>query len=168
VLPPALQLQPDSGWVAIDVHSELQILSAFAWYCTTPPHQSQVDIGSSCNWYTLRVANTERFRLILYYSFSCNPTVVWVAIDIHSKLQILSAFCFLHFYWHPVSKSSQCPKFLKLILQSCNWSSLGITIEVVTVLQLECLLGCNWILWRLAIEVLVELQLSIVELQFVW
>jgi hypothetical protein len=55
-----------------------------------------------------------------------------------------------------------------LILQSCNWSSLGITIEVVTVLQLECLLGCNWILWRLAIEVLVELQLSIVELQFVW
>jgi hypothetical protein len=38
----------------------------------------------------LRVANTECFRLILYYPFSCNQTVVRVAIDVHSELQILS------------------------------------------------------------------------------
>jgi hypothetical protein len=62
--------------VAINVHSELQILRASAWYYTTPPLQLQPDSGSSCNWYTLRVANTKRFRLILYYPFSCNPTVV--------------------------------------------------------------------------------------------
>jgi hypothetical protein len=62
--------------VAINVHSELQILRASAWYYTTPPLQLQPDSGSSCNWYTLRVANTKRFCLILYYPFSCNPIVV--------------------------------------------------------------------------------------------
>jgi hypothetical protein len=125
--------------VAIDVHSELQIPSASAWYYTTPsfatrqwfelqliytpsckywvlppdtilvlqlqpnselqliytssckywvlppdtilPIQLQPNSGSSRNWYTLRVANTKRFW-----------TVVRVAIDVHSELQILSAF----------------------------------------------------------------------------
>jgi hypothetical protein len=64
--------------VAIDVNSELQVLSASAWYCTTL--QLQPDSGSSCNRCTLRVANTECFHLILYRTFSCNPTVVQVAI----------------------------------------------------------------------------------------
>jgi hypothetical protein len=76
--------------VAIDVHSKMQILSDSAWYCTTPPLQLQPDCGPSCNWYILWVANTERFRLILYYPFSCNPTVVRVAIGTHSELQIIN------------------------------------------------------------------------------
>jgi hypothetical protein len=135
--------------VAIDIHSELQILSAYVWYYTTPSVATrqwfelqsiytfelqilsasvwycttlllQSDIGSSCNWYTLRVASTKFFRLILYpfscnpdsgsscnwytvqvantkffllilYPFSCNQIVGRVAIDIHFELQILSA-----------------------------------------------------------------------------
>jgi hypothetical protein len=64
---------------------------------TILPLQLQPDNGSSCNWYTLRVANTECFRLILYYPFSCNPTMARVAIDIHSELQILSAFVWLYY-----------------------------------------------------------------------
>jgi hypothetical protein len=132
--------------VANDVHSKLQILSASVWYCTTPsvatgqlfelqsmytpsckywvlppdtvlPLSLQPDNGSSCNrctflvantecfrlmlyysfslqpdncnWYTLRVANSKCSRLILYYPFSCNRIVVRVAIDVHSELQIL-------------------------------------------------------------------------------
>jgi hypothetical protein len=51
--------------VAIDLHSALQIMSASAWYCTTP--SVATDSGSSCNWCTLRVANTEFFCLILYW-----------------------------------------------------------------------------------------------------
>jgi hypothetical protein len=106
--------------VANDVHSELQILSASAWYCTTSlvateqlfelqsiytpsckywvlppdtviPISLQPDSGWNCNRCTFRVANTEFFRLMLNYPSSCNPTEVRVAIDIHSKLQILSA-----------------------------------------------------------------------------
>jgi hypothetical protein len=97
--------------VAIDIHSEFQILSNFAWYYTTPSLQPemytssckywvllpdivlpllfQLDSGSSCNRRTLRVANIECFRLILYYPFCCNQTVVQVAIDIHFELQVL-------------------------------------------------------------------------------
>jgi hypothetical protein len=110
---------PTMVWVAIDMHSELQVLSRFAWYYTPsvatgqwfelqliytpsckywvlpsdtiPPLELQCNSASSCNWYTLRVANTECFRLILYYPFNCNPTMVRVVIDIQSKLQILSA-----------------------------------------------------------------------------
>jgi hypothetical protein len=37
------------------------------------------------------VANTECFRLILYYPFCYNRIVVQVAIDIHSELQVLSS-----------------------------------------------------------------------------
>jgi hypothetical protein len=58
---------------------------------TVLPLQLQPESGSSCNQYTLRVANAERFRLILYYPFTCNPTVVPVAINIHFELQMLSA-----------------------------------------------------------------------------
>jgi hypothetical protein len=59
---------------------------------TILPLQLQPHRGSSCNQCTLWVANTECFRMILYYPFSCNPTEVWVAIDVHSELQILSAY----------------------------------------------------------------------------
>jgi hypothetical protein len=103
-------------WVAIDAHSELQILSAFVWYYTTPQLQPgtgsscnwytlwvvntecfrlilyypfvplQLGSGSSCNWYTLQLANTKCFRLILYYPFSCNRILVRDAIDVHHEL----------------------------------------------------------------------------------
>jgi hypothetical protein len=105
--------------VAIDVHSELQILSAIAWYYITPSVatrrwfvlqsmytpsckywvllpdtvlslQLQPDIVSSCNRCTLLVANNEYLHMIMYYPFSCNHTVVRVVIDVHSELQILS------------------------------------------------------------------------------
>jgi hypothetical protein len=100
--------------VAIDVHSEMQILSDSAWYCTAPPLQLQPDCGPSCNWYTLWVANTEHFHLILYYPFSCNPTVVRVAIGTHSELQILNP--------HPFSCgcSSTCPSVATEQCSSCN------------------------------------------------
>jgi hypothetical protein len=58
---------------------------------TILPLQLQPDTSSSCNWYTHRVVNTKCFRLILYHPFRCNQTVVRVAIDTHSELQILSA-----------------------------------------------------------------------------
>jgi hypothetical protein len=107
----AFSCNPTVVRVAIDVHSELQILSASAWYYTTPFScnptlvrvaidihfelhilrdvlllQLQPDSGSSCNRCTLRVANNECFRLILYFHFSCNPIVVGVAIHICSEL----------------------------------------------------------------------------------
>jgi hypothetical protein len=50
------------------------------------PLQLQLNSGLSCNWYTLRVANTKCFRMIQYYPFSCNWTVVQSAIDAHSEL----------------------------------------------------------------------------------
>jgi hypothetical protein len=56
---------------------------------TVLPLQLQPDSGSSCNRCTLRVANTECFRLVLYYPFRCNQIVIRVAIDVHSELQIL-------------------------------------------------------------------------------
>jgi hypothetical protein len=59
---------------------------------TILPLQLQPNRGSSCNRCTLWVANTECFRMILYYLFSCNPTEVRVAIDVHSEFQILSAY----------------------------------------------------------------------------
>jgi hypothetical protein len=103
---------PRDVWDVIYIHSVLQILSGHTWYCTTTRLQPdsgsscnrctlwvtnieclilQPDSGSSCNWYTPRVANTECFHLILYYPFSCNPTVVRVVINLHSELQILNA-----------------------------------------------------------------------------
>jgi hypothetical protein len=116
-----LQLQPDSGsscnWytrrvantkcfrlifcttpsVAIEQWIELQSMytpSCKYWVLqldTVLLIKLQPDSGSYCNWYTLRVANTECFRLILYYPFHCNRIAVWVVIDAHSELRILSA-----------------------------------------------------------------------------
>jgi hypothetical protein len=101
--------------VAINVHFELQIPSASAWYYTTPSVinvHSELEILSASAWYILplqsSVATRQRFELqltytpsckywmllpntVLPYPFSCNRTMVRVAIDIHSKLQILSA-----------------------------------------------------------------------------
>jgi hypothetical protein len=127
--------------VAIDIHSELQILSASAWDSTTPsvatglrvaidihselqilsapavpldnilPVQLQPDSGSSCNWYTLRVANTKCFCLILYYPFRCNPIMVQVAFDVHFELQL------------------KC-------LRSCNWGACHVATGALFELQL--------------------------------
>jgi hypothetical protein len=68
------------------MYTELQITPD-----TVLPLQLQPDSGTSCNQFTLRVANTECFSLIIYYPFSCNLTVIRVAIDVHPELQILSA-----------------------------------------------------------------------------
>jgi hypothetical protein len=68
------------------MYTELQITPD-----TVLPLQLQPDSGTSCNRFTLRVANTECFSLIIYYPFSCNLTVIRVAIDVHPELQILSA-----------------------------------------------------------------------------
>jgi hypothetical protein len=87
-----LQLQPDSGSSCNRfLHSELQIMNTFAWYCTTPSSCNLTVARVAINLH-FRVANTECFLLIIYYPFSCNPIVVRVAIDVHSELQILSAF----------------------------------------------------------------------------
>jgi hypothetical protein len=86
-----LQLQPNSGSSCNQFtlpSCKYRVLSLD----NILPLQLQPDSGSSCNRCTLRVANTECFLLIIYYPFSCNPIVVRVAIDVHSELQILSAF----------------------------------------------------------------------------
>jgi hypothetical protein len=94
-----LELQPNSGLSCNWYTPESQILSAFVWYCTTP----SVATGQ---WFELqfiysRVANTKCFRLTLYYPFSCNRTVVRVALDAQSELRILSAF--VSYYTTPFS-----------------------------------------------------------------
>jgi ferredoxin len=59
---------------------------------TVIPLQLRPNKDSNCNRCTIWVANNEYFRLILNYPFSCcNQTVVRVAIDLHSKLQIMCA-----------------------------------------------------------------------------
>jgi hypothetical protein len=75
--------------VAINLHSSCKhrVLPSD----TIPPLQLQPDSCSSCNRCKLQVANTECFRITRYHPFSCNWTVVQVAIDVHSELQILSA-----------------------------------------------------------------------------
>jgi hypothetical protein len=77
VLP--LQLQSDSGSSCNRCTLRVANTKCFP-PDTALPLQLQPDSGSSCNRCTLWVANTEYFRLILYYTFSCNPTVVRVAI----------------------------------------------------------------------------------------
>jgi hypothetical protein len=195
--------------VAIDVPSELQVLSTFAWYCTTPwvatwqwfelqliytpsckywvlppnivlPLQLQPDSGSSCNWYTVRVTNTKCFRLILYYPFSCNRTVVRVAIDAHSELQILSASVWYYTtpsvvarYWFELQLiyTPSCKYWMLLPdtvlpvpLQpdsglSCNWYTLQLANTKCFRLILYYPFSCNWIVVRVAIDVHYELQI---------
>jgi hypothetical protein len=119
---------------------------------TILPLQLQPNSGSSCNWYTLWVANTKCFRLILYYPFSCNRTTIRVAIDVHFELQILSFRISPREWWQK----------LQLVHDtSCNWSAYRVATSVLVELQskcfeelqLRCLSSCNW---------------SVVELQFVW
>jgi hypothetical protein len=109
--------------VAINVHSKLQILSASALYCTTPPLQLQLDNGSSCNWYTLWVANTERFCL--------NYTTPSVATQQWYEVQLI---------YPPSCKYWVSGFHLGSGDTSCNWSMTHVVIEVLTMLQLECLL----------------------------
>jgi hypothetical protein len=113
------------------------------WVATVLTLQLQHDGGSSCKQCTLL------FRLILYYSFSCNPivlrvviihyelqilstsswyctplsfcnrTVVRVANDVHSKLQVLSASAWYLYY--PIS---------------CNWTVVWVAIYAYSELQI--------------------------------
>jgi hypothetical protein len=132
--------------VAIDIHSELQILIDSAWYCSTPHLQLQPDSGPGWNWYTLRVANIERFRPILCYPFSCNLKAVRVANS-------------------EVATSTMAD--LQPGAQPTHWSARRVAIEVLSVLQLECLLSYNLsdknykiYTSRLATEAFEELQLK--------
>jgi hypothetical protein len=161
-----LQILSASAWYyttppVINVHSELQILSAFTRYIL--PRQSSIatrqrfELQStytpsykywmlpsntllthpfSCNRIVVRVANTKCFCLILYYPFSYNWTVVWVAIDVHFELQILSFRISPREWWH---------KLQLKCLPCCNLSACWVAIKV---------------LWIVAIEVLVVLQLE--------
>jgi hypothetical protein len=127
--------------VAINVHSKLQILSTSALYFTTPPLQLQPDNGSSCNWYTLWVANTEHFRL--------NYTTPSVATQQWYELQLI---------YPPSCKYWVSGFHLGSGDTSCNWSMTQVVIEVLTVLQLSACWFAIKCFWRVAIEVLVELQ----------
>jgi multisubunit Na+/H+ antiporter MnhE subunit len=154
--------------VAIDIHSELQILSAYVWYYTTPSVATrqwfelqilsasvwycttlllQSDSGSSCNWYTLRVASTKFFRLILY-PFSCNPIVVRAAIDIHSELQILSAYV-----WYYTTPSVATRQWFELqSIYTFELQILSASVWYCTTLLLQSDIGssCNWYTLRVA------------------
>jgi multisubunit Na+/H+ antiporter MnhE subunit len=102
-------------WVAIDIHSELQILSASAWYYFTPSVATQ-------QWFELQSmytssCNIECFCLILYYPFCCNWTVVWVATDVHFKLQILRSYAW---YYTPSATTRQWFKLQSIYTSSCK------------------------------------------------
>jgi hypothetical protein len=116
------------------------------------PLQLQSDSGSSCNRYTLRVATIECFRPILYYPFSCNRTIVWVAIYVHSELQILSA--------PAVLPDNTLPVQLQLDSgSSCNRCTLWVTNTKCFRLIQYYPFSCNRIVVRVAIEVHSELQI---------
>jgi hypothetical protein len=194
--------------VAIDIHSKLQILSASVWYYNTPsiatrqwfelqsmytwsckywvlppdtvlPLLLQPDNGSGCNCYTLWVAITKFFRLILY-PFSCNRIVVRVPIDIHFEMQILSvSACYfttpwvamqhwfeLQLLYTPSCKYWVLPPDTILLLQlqpnsgsSCNWY----TVRVANTKRFHLILyypfSCNPIAVRVAIDIHSELQI---------
>jgi hypothetical protein len=133
--------------VAIDVYFELQILSASVWYCTTP----SVAIGQ---WFKLQLIYTLSCK---YYvlppdtkPFSCNPTVVRVAVDIHSVLQILSATAdtVLPLQLQPDSGSS------------CNWYTLWVVNTKCFYLILYYPFSCNLTVVQVATRLLSQLQLE--------
>jgi hypothetical protein len=120
------------------------------------PLQLQSDSGSSCNRYIIRVANIECFCPILYYCFSCNRTVVLVAIDVHFELQILSA---------PVIPPNN---ILPVHLQpnngsSCNRCTLRVANSKCFRLIQYYPFICNRIVVRVGIEVHSKLQILIFQ-----
>jgi hypothetical protein len=128
------------------------------------PLQLQLHSDSSCNRCTLWVANTECFRLILYYPFSCNPTVVWVAIDIHSELQILSASA-----WYYTTPSVATRQSLELqfiytlsckILSACAWYYTPLSVATRQWFELQSMytLSCKY--WVLLHDTIPPLQLK--------
>jgi hypothetical protein len=137
----------------------------------TIPLYLQPDNDLSCNWYTLRVANTKCFRLMLYYpficnsivvrvaidicselqilsasayAFSCNPTVVRVAIDVHSKLQILSASAW---YYTPSAATRQCFELQTLSASAWYCTTPSVATRQWFELQSMCTPSCKyWVL----------------------
>jgi hypothetical protein len=73
--------------VASEVLEELQLKCLLS--CDSSDTNNKRLHVQTCNWSTWGVAI--EVLAILYYPFSCNRTVVRVAIDAHSELQILSA-----------------------------------------------------------------------------
>jgi hypothetical protein len=131
---------------------------------TILPFQLQPDSDLCCNWYTLRVANTKRFRLILYHPFSCNWTVVRFAIDVHSELQILSASP-----WYCTTLSVVTGPWFELqsmYTLSCKyWVLLSDTVLPLLVatgqwfeLQTMCTLSCKY--WVLPPNIVLPLPLQ--------
>jgi hypothetical protein len=139
--------------VAIWQRFELQsIYTPSCKYWVLPPDailplQLQPDSGSSCNWYTLLVTNTKCFRLIRYYPFVCNRTVVRVAINAQSELQILSASIPLQLQLDSSSSCNRCTLRVANteFFTSCN----------------HCIIGsCNRCIFRVVIGKLSLLQLA--------
>jgi hypothetical protein len=115
---------PDNG-SSCNWHT-LWVANTERFHLILVPLQLQPNSSSSCNWYTLRVANTKCFWLIMYYPFSCNRIVVWVAIDVHFELQIPSFRILPREWWHK----------LQLVHDtSCNWSVYRVAPWVLVELQ---------------------------------
>jgi hypothetical protein len=143
---------------------------------TVLPLQLQPDSGLSCNRCTLRVANTKCFRLILY-PFICNPTMIRVATDIHSELQILMLPPYVVLPLHlQLDSGSSCNRYmfrvantkcfrLRLQLQSdsgdsgssCNRCTLRVANNECFRLILYCHFNCNPIVVGVAIDICSEL-----------
>jgi hypothetical protein len=126
----------------------LQVASTMLAPDIALPHQLQLDSCLSCNWCILGVTNTECLHLILYYLFRCNRTVVQVAIDVHSELQLLSASaCIIPLQLQPDSGSS------------CNWYTLWVVNSKCSRLILYYLFSCNRIVVWVVIDLNSELQI---------
>jgi hypothetical protein len=102
--------------------------------------------------YISRVATEVFEELQLKCLSCCNSTVCWVAIHLIKKIITTAS-------WPNTSSG--------LSYTSCNWSARGVAIEVLSVLQLECLLSCNLstknykiYMSRLATEAFEKLQLK--------
>jgi hypothetical protein len=137
--------------------------------------------GSCCNQFTLRVANTECFRLIIYYPFNCNQIVVQVTIDFTLRVannEYVRLILYYPLQLQPNSGSS-CNQFtlpsckyrvlsldniLPLQLQpdsgsSCNRCTLRVANTECFLLIIYYPFSCNPIVVRVAIDVHSELQI---------
>jgi hypothetical protein len=125
---------------------------------TILPLQLQPDTSSSCNWYTHRVVNTECFRLILYYPFRCNQTVVRVAIDIHSELQILSASFW--YYTTPSVAIRQWFELQSMYTPNCKYLELPPDTATGQWFELQLIYTPSYKYWALPPDTILPLQLQ--------
>jgi hypothetical protein len=101
-------------WVAIDIHSELQILSASAWYCTTPlvAYGQWFEVQSmhtpSCKDWVLPPDNVTPLQLQSDSGSGCN----------RGELQIMSASAW---YYSTSVATGQCFELQSMYTLSCKY-----------------------------------------------